>query len=1010
MREKQIVELVRRAVRGAGGGGGGKGGGGGDAQRAPVEAPDSLRSIQYARVLDLICEGEISGLVAGAQSVYLDNTPLQNADGTYNFSGVTLATTVGTQAQSYLPGFPSVESETAVNVEITSAVSVTRQITNVNSNKVRVTVSVPQLTSQNSTTGDLSGTSVAIAIDLQANGGGYVEQLTDTISGKTTTRYQRSYEIDLAGTAPWDIRLRRSTADSGSVSLVNKTYWSSYTEIIDSKITYPNSALVGIELDASQFNAVPVRGYEMLGALIQVPSNYDPVTRVYTGVWDGTFTTAWSDNPAWAYYFVATHERCGLGNYIDAASIDKWALYEIGQYCDALVDDGFGGTEPRFTCNLYLQTREEAYKVLANMASIFRGMAYWGAGSITAVADMPADAAALYTAANVIGGQFSYQGSAKNTRHTVALVAWNDPDDAYRQKIEYVEDITGIARYGVNETEIVAFGCTSRGQAHRMGRWLLYSERLETETVTFSVALDGIFSPPGSVIQTQDQARAGVRFGGRVASATTSAVTIDNVITIESGKTYTLNVVLPDGTVESSVVTNGIGSATVLSLATALSIAPQTHAIWTIARNDLALETWRVLAVSESGKAQFQITALKHNTSKFDAVENNLVLETAQTTTLTSRPSAVTGLALSESLFEASSGVVNNRATLSWSGSAGRYVVTYRASVGNWVSLPETISQTIDIDGLEAGLYTFSVQQINALGIRSPANSLVATIYGKTAAPADVTGFTVIKSAGIAKAQWALPTDLDVKVGGVIVIRHNPNTSAVTWNNTFIVEEFPGAQVEGEIALMTGTYMAKFRDSSGNYSANAVSFVATEGMVSGFTTVATTTQHSAFTGAKTNVALVGSSIQLDGTTLIDSMATSVDSWPFVDSLGGVSATGSYAFDTYLDLTTSATRRFEADIRVAQFDTGDLIDSRTDLIDDWDDIDGAVVDDCDVVLYAALTDDNPAGSPTWGPWQPFLVSDFTCRAAKFKLDFISGQATHNISCDLLKVDVKTPVSP
>lgn len=1005
MKEKQIVQLVRRAVRGAGGGGGGKGGGGGDAQRAPVEAPDSLRSIQYARVLDLVAEGEISGLVAGAQSVYLDNTPLQNADGTYNFSGVTLDSTVGTQAQSYLPGFPSVESETAVNVEVSNAVSVTRQITNVNSDKVRVTISIPQLTSQNSTTGDLSGTSVAIAIDLQANGGGYVEQLTDTIAGKTTTRYQRSYEIELAGTAPWDIRVRRTTADSASVSLVNKTYWSSYTEIIDSKLTYPNSALVGIELDASQFNAVPVRGYDMKGALIQVPANYNPVTRVYTGVWDGTFTTAWSDNPAWCYYDLLTHDRYGLGAYIDAASVDKWVLYEIGQYCDELVDDGFGGEEPRFTCNLYLQTRDEAYKVLANIASIFRGMAYWGAGSITAVADMPADPAALYTAANVIGGQFSYQGSAKNTRHTVALVAWNDPDDAYRQKIEYVEDITGIDRYGIVETEIVAFGCTSRGQAHRMGRWLLYSERLETETVTFSVGLDGIFSPPGAVIQTQDPMRSGVRFGGRVVSATTLAVTIDSAVTIESGKTYTLSAVLPDGTVQDRPVTNAAGSATIITLGAAFDTAPQAQAIWVLASSTLALETWRVLAVSEVDKAQFQITALKHNVNKFDAVENNLVLEPAQTTTLTSQPAAPSGLALSESLFEVGPGIVSSRAVLSWIGTTGRYAVAYRSSVGNWVNLPETISQTIDIDGLEAGIYTFTVQQLNALGLRSSPATLVATLYGKTADPADVTGFSVIKVSGIGKAQWAAASDLDVTVGGALVVRHNPDTSGVTWNNTFIVEEFPGGQVEGDVPLMTGTYMAKFRDSTGHWSQNAVSFVLTEGMITGFTTVATSTQHSAFTGSKTNVALVGSSIQLDSATLIDDMATSIDDWPFLDSLGGVSATGSYAFDTYLDMTTSATRRFEADIRVAQFDTGDLIDSRTDDIDDWDDIDGSTVNDCDVTLYAAITDDNPAGSPTWGPWVPFLVTDFTCRAAKFKLDFISAQATHNISVDQLKVDVK-----
>ena len=993
-------QLVIRGAKG------GKGGGGGT--RAAVEAPDSLRSIQYARVLDLVSEGEIGGLVAGAQSVYLDNTPLQNPDETFNFSGVTLDSRTGTQAQDYLPGFPAAESENVVNVEVKNSAAVTRQISNANTNNVSVTLTFPQLTSQNTTTGDLNGTSVDVAIDLQASGGAFVEQIADTVSGKTTTRYQRSYEITLAGSAPWNIRVRRVTADSTSSALVNKSWWASYTEIIDSKLTYPNSAIIGLEIDASQFNNVPVRGYDLRGLLVQVPINYNPTTRIYTGVWNGTFQTAWSDNPAWCYYDMLTTGRYGLGDYIDPAAVDKWALYEIAQYCDEFIADGFGEVEPRFTCNLYLQTRQEAYKVLANMASIFRGMAFWSAGAVTATADMPADPVALYAAANVIDGQFSYSGSAKNTRHTVALVQWNDPEDAFKQKIEYVEDATGIARYGVNESQVVAFGCTSRGQAHRVGRWLLYSERLETETITFSVGLDGVLSPPGSIIQVQDQFRAGVRYGGRIVSATVSTVTLDQAVTLAAGRSYALSAVLPDGSVQERPVINSKSTTATLGLANAFDQAPQVAALWVLRSDVLEATTWRVLALTETEKARYTITALAHNPDKFDAVENNLILEPTAITTLTSRPAAPINLAVTESLYEAGPGLVGNRVLLSWSGDTGRYSVAYRATAGNWVTLADTVSQTIDIDGLAPGRYTFTVQQINALGLRSSAGTLDTAIYGKLAAPADVSGFTVIKSSGLALAQWTLPADLDVQIGGFVVVRHSAKTTGATWQDGVILDAFPGGIPQGLCALITGTYMAKALDSSGNYSATMASFVATEGMLTGFTTVGTITESPSFTGTKTNLSVSASTLSLASGTLFDSVAGNFDDVSgLFDSVGGQALTGSYAFSTYLDLATSATRRFEADITALMVDNSQTWDEQPGNMDDISGLfDGAVINDCDLTLYAATTDDNPAGSPTWSGWMPFFVAEYTCRAMKFKLDFISGTTNHNINVTALTVHAKT----
>jgi predicted phage tail protein len=993
-------------IRGAGGGGKSGDGEG----RTPVESADSLRSRQYARAVDALSEGEIFGLIDGLKSVYLDDTPAQNEDGTYNFSGVTLISRTGTQSQSYIPGFPAVEAETAVSTKITAAASVTRSISNANANALRITVSVPQLSLQNTENGDLGGSSVAIAIDVQTSGGGYVQVLADTISGKTTSRYQRAYRIELSGTGPWDVRLRRLTADSTSTTLQNATYWDSYTEIIDAKLTYPNTALIALAIDAERFKAIPRRGYEAKGLLVRIPSNYNPATRVYTGVWDGTFSIAWTDNPAWCFYDLLITERYGLGAFINAAQVDKWALYEIAKHCDELVDDGFGGQEPRFTCSLYLQTREEAYKVITTFASIFCGIAYWAGGSIMAAQDSPSDPISLFTEANTVrsenGIHFNYAGSSIKARHTVALVSWNDPEDRYRKKIEYVEDREGIARYGAIQTEIVAIGCTSRGQAHRYGRRILYTERMETETNTFRTGLDGLSVAPGEVIQTSDPVRAGVRMGGRIVSATASAITLDAAVAIEAGKTYTLWAVLPDGTVESRAVTTGTSNTDSLTVSPDFTTAPQAWSMWVLAASDLAPETWRVISIAEVDNSQAEITALKYTASKYAEIENDIILEALPTSRISATQASVSDVTVVESLYEAAIGVVGVKAQLSWNGSASRYRVSYRLENENWISI-ETVLTSIELLALTNGIYEFSIIGVNTSGILSRPTLLTKEIIGKVAPPADITGFSVIKASGLALASWLRHPDLDVKIGGRIVVRHSPATTGATWNESYIVEEFNGDAINGPLPLITGTYLAKALDSSGNWSVNAVSFVATEGMITGFTTVGTSTQAPTFSGTKTSTAVVSSALQLDGATPVDSNLTLIDTWSALDTLGGAALAGSYAFAAYMDLTTVATRRFEADITARSFDTGDVFDSRLALIDDWDAVDGTVINDCDVTLYAATTNDDPAGSPTWSDWTPFFVSDFTSRAMKFKLDLVSGQNTHNISISQLTVHAKIP---
>lgn len=740
---------MNQLVKGAGGGGGGKGGGG--TARAAVEAPDSLRSKQFARVLDLVSEGEIEGLVDGLKSIYLNDTPLQNADNSFNFQDVVVGYRYGTQDQAYLPGFPAAENEVIVSTQVTAATPVVRTVSSSNVNAARVTLLFPQLTHQNTTNGDLKGTSVNIAIDVQTAGGGYVNQLSDSITGKTTTQYQRSYYVALSGSGPWDIRVRRLTDDSASAALVNPTFWSSYTEIIDQKLKYPNCALVGISIDAAQFDQIPTRGYDVKLLKVLVPSNYFPLTRTYTrnkttgldtGIpqtWDGTFYVAWTDNPAWCWYDLVTNERYGLGEYVDVSLVDKWALYTIGKYCDEIVPDGFGGSEPRFTCNLYMQTREEAYRVVNALASIFRGLAFWAGGGMTATHDAPADPIALFTAANVINGEFQYTGSSKKARHTVALVTWNDPSKAFRQEIEYVEDQAGIARYGVVQTEVVAVGCTSRGQAHRIGRWLLYTERLETEVVVFRTGLEGAHLYPGAVITTQDPSRSGKRNGGRIVSATTSAVTIDAPILIEVSKTYTLSVVLPDGSIEDRVLNNSPASTSVLTFTTPLTAAPQVMGMWVVSVSDLSTEMWRVVGLTETSNHELEVSAIEHHPEKYALVELDVAFEPAQTIDLDTVSYPPSGLSASTYLNTLGGLDV----IISWSAAEGTKSTTvmWRKDSDNFVS--EVIyGQTYTIRNASIGTYTILVSTTNSLGAQSIAADLTYNVVSAVILP-DVTGLAL---------------------------------------------------------------------------------------------------------------------------------------------------------------------------------------------------------------------------------------------------------------------------
>lgn len=985
--------------------------------RVAVESPNTLRSKNTARVIDLIAEGPIRGLVNGAQSIFFDGTPLQNEDSTYNFGGVSYELKYGDVDQSALSGFTQTEVEIAVGVEVKAASPVVRTISDADIDAVRIKMRIPQLTYQDPATGDLNGDTVTFQIEVKPNGGSYslasLQNVSNpiTISGKNTSPYEVSYRINLTGVGPWDIRVTRLTPDSDSISHQNATVWSTYTKLIDAKFKYPNSALIGISLDAADFGSdIPNRGYEIYGLEIQVPSNYDADTRIYTGIWDGTFQIAYCNNPAWVLYDLLTNSTYGLGEFIDPDQIDKFSLYDIGVYCDELVDDGLGGQEPRFTFNGVIETQQEAYDVINAISSAFRGMTYWGSGTINATQDAPGDPVKLVTPANVIDGHFDYSGTGLKARHTVAKITWNDPEDGYKAAIAIVEDKEAIRAYGWRVLDSVAFGCTSRGQAIRYGRWLLDSEKNETETVTYKAGFDHLDVRPGDLIAVADPTYAGVRMGGRVTVAGLTSITVDKGIDIEHGETYTISIELPDGTIEERPLTNSTGFASIFTWSTPLSATPVESAMWVVTASNVEPRIFRVLAIRETEKGQYEITALFHEPTKYARVEANLVVERPAYSTFPTGPLAPpTNLSFAEYLYRAGP-LVRSAITVGWTPSHDARVTQYNVEVqgpnDSEYRYYTTISGcSIDYLDNQQGEYTFKIQAVEAItGVKSQPLISVYQAGGLAAPPSDVDNFNIQIVGTSAYLSWDKVRDLDLDH---YIIKFSNATSGATWGSSNVLMDQISADATGmNLQAMVGTYLIKAVDTSNSESSNATLIVSTINSLDGLNVVETVVEHSSFAGVKESVVVIDGALRLEG-------ADSVDDWTNVDNVtnfdvgnDGLVASGIYYFANSVDLANVYTSRLTANFDVFGSDLLSNVDEWTnvDEIDNWD---GGDPSKWELELQVRTTNDNPAGSPTWSDWMRFVVGDYTARAFQFRLILYSYQIGITPIVQELSVTVDMP---
>ena len=1005
----------------------------------PTRTPDTLHSRQFATFLDLVSEGEIEGFAtaskegltkgttaynnAALKDVFLNNTAVLKSTASssspnttdFNFQNVGFTPRFGTANQTHIPGIESSESTTAVGVVVTKASPVTRTITNTSVDAIKVSITLPQL--QRATdAGDLLGSTVQFKISVQYNSGGFTDVITDTITGRTADAYQKDYRVDITGAFPVDIRITRITADSTSSSLVDAFQWSSFSEIIDDKQTYPNSAYLSLRIDSQQFSSIPSRKYRLRGVKVRIPgaganNSGTPTVDNATGrivyptgyIFNGVMGAATYCNcPSMVLLDLLTNTRYGLGSHITDASLDLFSFVSASKYANTLVDDGLGGQEARMSANVLLQSADEAFDLINDLSGVMRCMPIWSAGSMTITQDKPTDASYLFNLSNVLEDGFNYSGSDLKQRHSVVSVSYFNMDT---QEIDFevVEDSTAVSKIGVNLKQVKAFACTSRGQAARLGRAILFAEQNESEIVSFTTSIDsGVIVRPGSVIEINDPVRAGVRRGGRVNAATTTTITVDDTANTDLPTTNspTISVIMPDGTVETKNVT-GVSGA-VVSVDSAFSTTPNVNTIWLIQDTTVVAQKFRVIAVEEQDEVNYTISALSYVPEKYAFIEDGTALPTRTVSILNQPVDPPNNVVANEKIV-----VINNQAVakliISWQPITGvtQYQVNYRFNNGNYTS--QTVSRPdYEIFNTEKGVYEIQIFAYNAaLEISATSSDITFNAVGKTAVPSNVQNLTAEPiSDKLIRLRWDLSTDVDVTHGGRVYVRHSTDASgAASFSNSVdLIEALAGNTTEATVPRLEGEYLLRFADDSGNLSASSTSIILDLPDTQGSLLVQTRredTDSPKFQGVKNNVSFdaTTNSLNLAGGGNFDDI-TDFDAVLSLDDFGGILPLGTYDFATTLDLGGVFSVDLQRHFLTEGFLPSNLLDARG-LIDDYTDFDGTEASKVNAELLVRTTQTDPSGSPTYTAFQTFANGTYKARGLQFRARLTSSDPAQDI---------------
>ena len=1034
----------------AGSGGGGKGGG----QDPPTITKDNLHSKQFATLLDLISEGEIEGFSspskegrtkgttayknAAKKDIFLDDTPIlsstadstnpQNVD--FNHQNVDLDIRFGTDPQTKMSKVSGSASRFAVGVKVENATPITRQLTN-NSNldavKVTVTVPILQIIEDD---GDIVGSLVSFDIQLQYNGGGFTTIHSDTIRGRTADAYNREYRIELTGAHPVDVRLVKTSADSTDRNF-RDLVWQSYSELEDDSSTYPNSAFTRLRLDSEFFSRIPKRIFRVRGVKVRIPGagasgSGTPTVDLQTGrieyptgyIFNGVMGAAqWTTCPAMILLDLLTNTRYGLGNHIIDSNLDLFSFVTASKFSNTLVSDGFGGQEARFACNINIQTSVEAFSVINTLSGIMRCMPIWSEGALLLTQDSPKDPSYLFTLANVGSEGFSYTGSSLKTRSTIIAVSYFNMETRDLDYEEVEAEAAYKSKYGLHVKRVKALGCTSRGQARRFAKAILFAEQRETEAVNFSVSMEsGCVVRPGAIISISDPARSGIRRAGRINTATTTQITVDDSSNtdLSDQNNPKLSVILPNGTVETKNVTSISGK--VITLESALSQTPNVNSIWMLENDTVSAQSFRVMSVEERDGISYGISALAYVNEKYAIIEDGETITPQQISTLNLLKPPPSGLSGEEVIvLSDATNLPISKLIIRWQPVTGvnSYMVNYRFGNNNIISAT-TSSPDFEIFNTKVGAYEVSVRSLNAAQEAS-ATSATDTFntIGKTAVPADVTGVSAEQipgDSGSIRLSWNKATDLDVTHGGFVYIRHDSSRTDGTGtfeNAVDLIEAVPGNSTSAIVPAITGEYILKFQDDGGRFSTGEGSAVVQ--LADNSTNLLVQTRREdqdvpKFQGVKINTAVdeATDALNLAGVGLFDdigvTIGTSFDDPVIasIDDIGGSSPTGSYDFKDTLDLGGVFSLDLVRHFKTEGYFPSDLFDARQSAFPTTGNFDGTEANDVDAQLFVRRTQDDPSSSnPTYTAFEPFSSGRFTARGFQFRTVLTSTDPDQDI---------------